>query len=216
MVPHKRAFDFNQGIMDFGALVCTARRPKCDACPMAGMCRTYPFDPTPRGRDRALMARRERIVVTAAVVERDGAFLLTRRLDGTHLAGHWEFPGGKLHAGETLEECLVREIREELDAAIERRPGDPRDRPRLPRPLDRTALLQVRARVRTEADAGPGDAVGGASRPAVDPAAAGRRRTGAAAHRGLTNGRLNDRRAQPAVPATTATAVPGSTKSRCT
>lgn len=65
------------------------------------------------------MTTRERIVVTAAVVERNGLFLLTRRLDGTHLAGHWEFPGGKLHAGETLEECLAREIREELDAAIE-------------------------------------------------------------------------------------------------
>jgi 8-oxo-dGTP diphosphatase len=65
------------------------------------------------------MTERERIVVTAAVVERDGAFLLTRRLDGTHLAGHWEFPGGKRHEGETLEECLAREIREELDADIE-------------------------------------------------------------------------------------------------
>jgi 8-oxo-dGTP diphosphatase len=59
------------------------------------------------------------IIVTAAVVERDGAFLLTRRLEGTHLAGHWEFPGGKAHDGETLEDCLVREIREELDAAID-------------------------------------------------------------------------------------------------
>lgn len=65
------------------------------------------------------MTGRERIVVTAAVIERDGAFLLTRRLDGTHLAGHWEFPGGKLDAGETLAACLAREIREELDAEIE-------------------------------------------------------------------------------------------------
>jgi mutator protein MutT len=65
------------------------------------------------------MTQRGRIVVTAAVVERDGAFLLTRRPDGTHLAGHWEFPGGKLHAGETLGECLAREIREELDAEVE-------------------------------------------------------------------------------------------------
>lgn len=65
------------------------------------------------------MTARERIVVTAAVVERDGSFLLTRRLDGTHLAGHWEFPGGKVHTGETLEECLAREIREELDTEIE-------------------------------------------------------------------------------------------------
>jgi len=61
---------------------------------------------------------RPRIEVTAAVVERDGAFLLTRRLDGTHLEGYWEFPGGKRHGGESLRECLVREIREELDADV--------------------------------------------------------------------------------------------------
>jgi 8-oxo-dGTP diphosphatase len=54
------------------------------------------------------------IVVTAAVVERDGAFLVTRRLAGTHLAGTWEFPGGKCDEGESLEACLWREIREEL------------------------------------------------------------------------------------------------------
>lgn len=54
------------------------------------------------------------IVVAAAVIERDGAFLVTRRLAGTHLAGCWEFPGGKQHPGETLEMCLVREVQEEL------------------------------------------------------------------------------------------------------
>ena len=43
MVPHKRAFDFNQAIMDFGAMVCTARKPECGACPMSEMCRSYPF-----------------------------------------------------------------------------------------------------------------------------------------------------------------------------
>ena len=44
MVPHRRVFDFNQAIMDFGAMVCTARKPKCGACPMSGLCRSYPFD----------------------------------------------------------------------------------------------------------------------------------------------------------------------------
>ena len=56
------------------------------------------------------------VVVVAAVIERDGAFLLTLRLDGTHLAGHWEFPGGKVHESETHAEALRREIFEELDA----------------------------------------------------------------------------------------------------
>lgn len=58
------------------------------------------------------------ILVTAAVIERDGAFLLTCRLEGTHLAGCWEFPGGKCGPDESLVDCLVREIREELDAEI--------------------------------------------------------------------------------------------------
>jgi mutator protein MutT len=54
------------------------------------------------------------IVVTAAVIEHNGAFLVTRRQAGTHLAGSWEFPGGKCDAGESLEACLRRELREEL------------------------------------------------------------------------------------------------------
>jgi mutator protein MutT len=59
-----------------------------------------------------------RVVVAAAVIERDGMFLLTRRLRGVHLEGCWEFPGGKCEAGESNSQCLEREILEELDAAI--------------------------------------------------------------------------------------------------
>jgi 8-oxo-dGTP diphosphatase len=59
------------------------------------------------------------IVVVAAVIQRDGSFLVTRRLEGTHLAGMWEFPGGKIGSGETHAQALVREIREELDADVD-------------------------------------------------------------------------------------------------
>jgi mutator protein MutT len=58
------------------------------------------------------------VVVTAAVVERDGRFLVARRLAGTHLEGLWEFPGGKCQSGETAEACLEREVREELGVGI--------------------------------------------------------------------------------------------------
>ncbi len=63
-------------------------------------------------------AQSPRIVVTAAVIERDGRYLVTRRLRGTHLAGFWEFPGGKCDADEPLASCLEREIAEELDTNI--------------------------------------------------------------------------------------------------
>jgi mutator protein MutT len=58
------------------------------------------------------------ITVAAAVVERAGALLVTRRLEGTHLEGCWEFPGGKCEPGESLHQCLVREIAEELGVDV--------------------------------------------------------------------------------------------------
>lgn len=60
----------------------------------------------------------ERIVVVAAVIEQNGRFLISRRLKDTHLAGYWEFPGGKVHDGESHEEALQREIAEELRTGI--------------------------------------------------------------------------------------------------
>ena len=59
------------------------------------------------------------ITVVAAVIEKDGAFLVTRRQKGVHLAGLWEFPGGKIDEGETHAAALLREIREELDTEVE-------------------------------------------------------------------------------------------------
>jgi A/G-specific adenine glycosylase len=46
LVPHKHVFDFNQALMDFGATMCTARKPQCAECPMRRSCASYPFTPT--------------------------------------------------------------------------------------------------------------------------------------------------------------------------
>jgi mutator protein MutT len=58
------------------------------------------------------------IEVSAALIFRDGQLLITQRHAKSHLGGLWEFPGGKLEAGETYEQSLVREIREELGVEI--------------------------------------------------------------------------------------------------
>jgi len=59
-----------------------------------------------------------RTLVVAAVIEREDRFLVTRRQDGVHLAGLWEFPGGKVADGESHTAALRREIHEELDVEI--------------------------------------------------------------------------------------------------
>ena len=60
------------------------------------------------------------LVAAAALVDRDGRVLVAQRPAGKAMAGLWEFPGGKIEAGETPEYALMRELREELD--IETRP----------------------------------------------------------------------------------------------
>jgi len=64
---------------------------------------------------------RARIEVAVALVFRNRRVLVTERPAGTHLAGSWELPGGKLAPGESVEACAVREVREET--AIDIRPG---------------------------------------------------------------------------------------------
>jgi len=57
--------------------------------------------------------------VAAAILEKDGKYLIAQRKEGDALAGKWEFPGGKIEEGESPEECLVREFREEFDVEID-------------------------------------------------------------------------------------------------
>ena len=60
-----------------------------------------------------------RLLVVAAVVERDGRIMLCQRRPGVHNGLKWEFPGGKIEPGESPEEALARELREELDIGVE-------------------------------------------------------------------------------------------------
>jgi 8-oxo-dGTP diphosphatase len=64
------------------------------------------------------MASKKPVQVAAGLIMKDGRYLITRRKAGVHLQGLWEFPGGKREPGESLEECLKRELREELGIEI--------------------------------------------------------------------------------------------------
>jgi A/G-specific adenine glycosylase len=119
LLPPGRAGAFNEALMELGATVCTPRAPHCDRCPLRDLCRA-----AAEGDPEALPVRRPRrqvphYDVAAAVTARaDGRVLVAQRNVDDMLGGLWEFPGGKREDGETLPECLVREMREELGVEV--------------------------------------------------------------------------------------------------
>ena len=121
-VEPQQAGPLNEALMELGATVCTPQSPRCVACPLHASCLARQ-----RGtqEERPVKAPRRPLPhfdVTAAVLQRPGyeeQFLIAQRPAEGMLGGLWEFPGGKMHAGETLPECLQREMNEELGIVVE-------------------------------------------------------------------------------------------------
>jgi A/G-specific adenine glycosylase len=118
-IPEGRAGDFNQALMDLGAMVCVPRQPACERCPLRRECGAY------RHATQALRpVRRVRTpiperIAAAAVIRRGQTVLIARRPPGGLLGGLWEFPGGKAEPGESIDQTLRRELREELAIEVD-------------------------------------------------------------------------------------------------
>ena len=118
-LPKGRAGEFNQALMDLGATICLSKKPRCLLCPLSGLCRAYQLGIQEQRPVLKPKAEIPHYTVTAAVIRREGKVLLAKRPSNGLLGGMWEFPGGKIETDETLEECLAREIREELGVNIQ-------------------------------------------------------------------------------------------------
>ena len=111
--------DFNQALMELGAKVCRPRRTDCARCPLRCECRAHLDGSEVTALPRKAPARRlPHYDIGAAIIRKNGRFLVTQRPHEGLLGGLWEFPGGKRHDGESLAECVAREIREELGIEI--------------------------------------------------------------------------------------------------
>ncbi|WP_017298566.1 A/G-specific adenine glycosylase [Nodosilinea nodulosa] len=114
-----RPRDFNQALMDLGATLCTRRQPQCDRCPWQAHCQAYNRNiqsELPMSEAKGPLPHKH--IGVAVIWNDDGQILIDRRKQSGLLGGLWEFPGGKIEPGETIEACIAREIQEELGIEI--------------------------------------------------------------------------------------------------
>ena len=118
ILPSGQAGIFNQALMELGETICLPTNPRCPECPICKDCQSYSLGVQDKRPVRLRKGKIPHYEVVAAVLKKDGRFLITQRPAGKLLAGMWEFPGGKMEKGENFEQSLQREIREELNIEI--------------------------------------------------------------------------------------------------
>ena len=113
-----RPGDFNQAMMELGALVCTPKTPLCDRCPLQNVCRAHQAGTE---EDYPITPESEPVPhydIAVGLVFDEDRVLIQRRPDEGLLGGLWEFPGGKHEDGESMDETCRRELREELGIEV--------------------------------------------------------------------------------------------------
>jgi A/G-specific adenine glycosylase len=112
--------EFNEAVMELGATVCTPTSPQCGACPLRSICRAGKSGSTHRFPFKSSRPSIPTVTVGAGVVWKSpDNFLVARRNEKGMLGGLWEFPGGKQEGGESIPECIQRELEEELGIRVE-------------------------------------------------------------------------------------------------
>jgi A/G-specific adenine glycosylase len=118
MLPSARARQFNQALMEFGALVCKPKLPECSLCPLSGYCQakqcgTVLQRPVPVQKEKKI-----EIVMACGIIFHDDAVYIQQRLPDDVWGSLWEFPGGRLKDGETPRQAACREVYEETEFLI--------------------------------------------------------------------------------------------------
>ena len=118
LLDQNRPDDYNQAIMELGAVVCKPRQPLCNRCPVQEFCRAFQADEVFSYPVKLKKPASPQYRIAVGVVFKKGRVLITRRKPSGLLGGLWEFPGGKIKRGERPEHACTREIKEETSLVI--------------------------------------------------------------------------------------------------
>ncbi|MFP5258139.1 MAG: A/G-specific adenine glycosylase [Acidobacteriota bacterium] len=119
LLPTGRAREYNQALMELGALICRPKNPDCPNCPVAGVCQANHLGIV---ADRPVLSKTPDIIpllVATGVLVHAGKVFIQKRLPKGAWANLWEFPGGRIEDGETSQAAIVREFAEETAFAVE-------------------------------------------------------------------------------------------------
>jgi A/G-specific adenine glycosylase len=110
--------DFNQAIMELGALVCKPKQPKCDDCPLTQNCFAYNSKKVDELPFKSKSKPVPHYNIAVAVIQKNGKVLIGKRDEKQMLGGLWEFPGGKQEKNEGLDRTVLREVKEETGLTV--------------------------------------------------------------------------------------------------
>ncbi|HLP48478.1 MAG TPA: NUDIX domain-containing protein, partial [Candidatus Kapabacteria bacterium] len=113
------AGDFTQAFMELGALICTPQNPQCSLCPFNDHCIAFTTHAIERYPYKSRLGKVPEYAVSIGIIIKEDTFYIQERPAAGHLGGLWEFPGGKGENGETPEQTLHRECKEELGCEVE-------------------------------------------------------------------------------------------------
>ncbi len=118
LLPARRVGDFNQALMELGALICRPRQPRCDQCPLAGLCAARAQGVQHQLPPPARKAKITPVEEAAVVIRRGDELLLVQRPAEGRWANLWEFPHGPIEPGETPTKAALRLARELTGACV--------------------------------------------------------------------------------------------------
>jgi len=117
VLPVKSVGDFNQALMELGALVCRSKEPLCILCPVSKYCKAYKI-----GKQEIIPETKKKVLkdiqAVIAIIKKGNKYFIQKRPSKGLLADLWEFPGGKVKEGELNKNALARELKEELGAQL--------------------------------------------------------------------------------------------------